>query len=159
MQGHAAGTAGRARRRCLLSTAHCRVVLAIDNRTIKAACIVLPAMPAFAALAKQPCSLVTQRAPARASRPARLSVSSRLQDSQQPTQQQGGWASGALRLCGAAAAAAVLLAGGAADAREKVAEFPTSGLLFRDTVKIIELDDDKGGAAAGSAASAAASAA
>lgn len=26
----------------------------------------------------------------------------------------------------------------------QVAEFPTSGLIFRDTVKIIELNDDKG---------------
>ncbi|KAL4457766.1 hypothetical protein ABPG75_012631 [Micractinium tetrahymenae] len=66
-----------------------------------------------------------------------------MQQREQPARQQGGWAAGAARLCGAAAAAAVLLAGGAADAREKVAEFPTSGLVFRDTVKIIELNDDK----------------
>ncbi|KAI7846478.1 hypothetical protein COHA_000013 [Chlorella ohadii] len=49
----------------------------------------------------------------------------------------------AAKLLGTAAAAAVLLAGGPALAREKVAEFPTSGLIFRDTVKIIELNDDK----------------
>lgn len=28
--------------------------------------------------------------------------------------------------------------------RPQVAEFPTSGLIFRDTVKIIELEDEKG---------------
>ena len=65
---------------------------------------------------------------------------------QQPRRQrQHAPLAAAARLCGAAAAAAVLLAGGPALARETVAEFATSGLIFRDTVKIVELDDDKGG--------------
>ncbi|KAL4443027.1 hypothetical protein ABPG77_008518 [Micractinium sp. CCAP 211/92] len=100
-------------------------------------------MPAFAALAQRPSSLVAEPSPARASRSARPFVVNALQHQQLPAQQQNGWAAGVARLCGVAASAAVLLAGGAADAREKVAEFPTSGLLFKDTVKIIELNDDK----------------
>ncbi len=109
-------------------------------------------MPAFAALAQRPSSLVAEPSPARASRSARPFVVNALQHQQLPAQQQNGWAAGVARLCGVAASAAVLLAGGAADAREKVAEFPTSGLLFKDTVKIIELNDDKGEDAGSAAA-------
>lgn len=101
-------------------------------------------MPVLAALAPKPCALAVQRAPAQTGRSARLTVANALHQRQKPAEKQDGWASRVARLCGVAAAASVLLAGGPADAREKVAEFATSGLLFRDTVKIIELNDDKG---------------
>lgn len=106
-------------------------------------------MATVAMLASRPC-VVAPQATARTSRPARLTVArAQLHEQQKQANAPSSSAaarvgSAAVRLCGAAAAAAVLLAGGSAFAREKVAEFPTSGLLFRDTVKIIELDDDKG---------------
>lgn len=48
------------------------------------------------------------------------------------------------KLCGVAAAAAVLLSGGSAHA-VKVADWSASGLIFKDSVELLALDDKEGG--------------
>lgn len=82
------------------------------------------------------------QAAARGSRPGRLAGVVRAQQRNAPLE-SAVQASVAARLCGACAAVAVLAVSGSALARETVGEFTTSGLIFRDSVKIVELEDDK----------------
>lgn len=60
----------------------------------------------------------------------RISISV-MARAQQPRQQSRAVGGAAVKFAGIAAAGAVLLASGSAWAREQVAEFPTSGLIFK----------------------------